>query len=140
VLSKSELTRVVEELSRIRQEKGGAGISAPQIGLLLRIINFVYKGREVTVVNPVIKHRKGAVLVDEGCLSIPDFIYSVKRPASLTVFGEDVHGKPVKYKCDIQHAHTVEHEVDHLDGILIDKRGKVVGIKNEDEKGKLAWS
>ncbi len=136
-----DLTPIIEVLSRIRQENNGAGIAAPQIGELLRIINFVYKGREVTVLNPMIKHKKGAVLVVEGCLSIPDLIYQVKRPTSLTLFGEDTHGNPVKLKCDINHAHIVEHEVNHLDGILIDKIGKYVGLKsNKLDGGKLAWS
>lgn len=134
-----DLTHLFEEMSRIRQENYGIGIAAPQLGELLRIINFIYKGREVTVVNPVIKHKKGAVLVDEGCLSIPDFIYQVKRPTSLTLFGEDIHGEPIKFKCDINHAHIVEHEVDHLNGILIDVRGKLVGTK-ETEVDKLAWA
>jgi len=135
-----DLTHLFEEMSRIRQENNGAGIAAPQLGELLRIINFVYKGREVTVVNPVIKHKKGAVLIDEGCLSIPDFIYQVKRPTSLTLFGEDTHGEPVKFKCDINHAYIVEHEVDHLNGILIDVKGKLVGTKEERKVDKLAWS
>jgi len=139
VSTKLDLTPIFEEMSRIRQENYGVGIAAPQIGELLRIINFVYKGREVIVLNPVIKHKKGAVLVDESCLSIPNLIYSIRRPESLTLFGEDVHGEPIKFKCDIYHAHTVEHEVDHLDGILIDVKGKLVGTK-ERKVDKLAWS
>jgi len=135
-----DLTPLFEEMSRVRQENYGEGIAAPQIGELLRVINFVYKGKEVTVVNPEIKHKKGAVSVIEGCLSIPDFVYRVKRSESLTLFGEDTHGKPVKFKCDMYHAHTVEHEIDHLNGILIDKKGTLVGTKNEGKVDKLAWS
>ena len=135
-----DLTPIFEEMSRVRQENYGAGIAAPQVGELLRIVNFVYKGGEVTILNPVIKHKKGAVLVDEGCLSIPDLIYRVKRPTSLTLFGEDTHGNPVKLKCDINHAHTVEHEIDHLNGVLIDKKGTLIGTKEERKVDKLAWS
>lgn len=131
---------LVEELSRIRQENYAAGIAAPQIGELLRIINFVYKGGEVTVVNPVIKHKKGAVWMEEGCLSIPDFIYKVKRPESLTLLGEDTHGDLIKLRCDVFHAYIVEHEVDHLNGILIDVKGKIIGKKGKRKVGKLAWS
>jgi len=135
-----DLTPLFEEMSRVRQENYGEGIAAPQIGELLRVINFVYKGKEVTVVNPEIKHKKGAVSVIEGCLSIPDFVYRVKRSESLTLFGEDTHGKPVKFKCDMYHTHTVEHEIDHLNGILIDKKGTLVGTKNEGKVDKLAWA
>jgi len=135
-----DLTPIFEELSRIRQENYGAGIAAPQIGELLRIINFIYKGREVTIINPIIRHKKGAVVVEEGCLSIPNLVYAVKRPESLTLFGEDVHGEHMKLKCDVYHAHTVEHEVDHLNGILIDVKGKFIGTKEERKVDKLAWS
>ena len=96
-----DLTPLFEEMSRVRQENYGEGIAAPQIGELLRVINFVYKGKEVTVVNPTIKHKKGAVMATEGCLSIPDFVYKVKRSESLTLFGEDTHGESVKFKCDV---------------------------------------
>lgn len=136
----ANLTPIVEELSRIRQENYAAGIAAPQIGELLRIINFIYKGREVTVVNPVIKHKKGAVWLEEGCLSIPDILYTVKRPESLTLLGEDIHRNSIKLKCDVYHAHTVEHEVDHLNGVLIDVKGKPSGRKGYRKVGKLAWS
>jgi len=135
-----DLTPLFEEMSRVRQENYGEGIAAPQIGELLRIINFVYKGKEVTIVNPIIKYKKGAVMATEGCLSIPDFVYKVKRSESLTLFGEDTHGNSVKFKCDVYHAHTVEHEVDHLNGILIDIKGTLIGTKNEGKVDKLAWA
>ena len=133
------LTHLVDEMSRIRQENGGEGIAAPQLGESLRIINFMFRGREYTVFNPYIKNKKGAVQIVEGCLSIPDNIYSVKRPQALRLFGEDIHGNPIKLKADVYEAHPIEHEVDHLDGILIDKKGKLVGKKEVILKPKLAF-
>ena len=133
-------------MSRIRQELGGAGLAAPQIGHLVRIINVVFRGKEYTVFNPYIQHKKGAVKMFEGCLSVPDAIYRVKRPITLTLFGEDAHGKPIKLKCKTpDESALMEHEVDHLNGVLIDKKGEYCsptasGMKKlEEEKGKLAF-
>lgn len=136
----STVALVVEELSRIRQENYGAGISAPQIGELLCIINFVYRGLEVTVLNPTIRSKKGAVWVEEGCLSVPGFVYRVRRPESLTLFGQDRHGVDLELKCTDSDAHVAEHEIDHLKGILIDAKGLFIGPKEERKGDKLAWS
>ncbi len=136
----AELKNLADELSRIRQQYNGRGISAPQVGKNVRLIIMVYKGREVVVVNPVISNRKGSQTSFEGCLSLPSAVYGVKRPQTLTVTGQDIDGNPVKYKCNDYDAPVAEHEVDHLDGILIDKRGKFVGMREETPKDKLAFA
>ena len=131
---------VAEEMSRVRQENNGIGLAAPQIGEPLRIINAVLRGREYTIINPYIKHRKGAVKVQESCLSLGNKVYEVKRPQRLTLYGEDIHGRPLKFRCrDVHETSVVEHEVDHLDGILIDEKGTYCGTRAMDEKEKVAF-
>ncbi len=142
--TKLDLSNITEEMSRVRQESGGIGLAAPQIGHSVRIINIVFRGKEYTIFNPYIKHRKGAVYMLEGCLSVPDAIYRVKRPMTLTLFGEDIHGKPIKLKCKTYEESSVaEHECDHLDGILIDEKGVYFSPTKsgvDKEKDKLAWA
>jgi len=140
VTTKLDLTTITSELSRIRQELGGAGLAAPQIGHSVRIINVVFRGREYTIFNPYIQHRKGATKILEGCLSIPGTIYQVTRPITLTLFGEDARGNPIKLKCKtFEESAVMEHEVDHLNGILIDKRGKYFSTTGIEKKDKLAF-
>jgi peptide deformylase len=139
--TKLDLTNITEEMSRVRQENGGIGLAAPQIGQSVRIINIVYRGKEYTIFNPYIQHKKGAVKMFEGCLSV-DGVYQVTRPQTLTLFGTDSHGRPVKLKCKTPEESSVaEHEVDHLDGILIDKKGILVSpkVSTASEKGNLAF-
>ncbi len=132
---------VVEELSRIRQENYGAGMAAPQIGVPIRMINIVYRGVEYTILNPTIRHKKGAHKYEESCLSVPDYMYEVQRPESVTLFGVLMHGTDIRLKCVDEEVSLVCHEVDHLDGILIDKRGTVLREKEvEDKPDKLAWA
>ena len=137
-----DLSSITEEMSRVRQESGGIGLAAPQIGHSIRIINIVFRGKEYTIFNPYIQHKKGAIKMFEGCLSVPDGIYQVTRPQTLTLFGTDAHGKPIKLKCKYpEESATAEHEVDHLDGILIDKKGTFISVKAEasEDKGRLAF-
>ncbi len=136
----TDFTNLIEELSRIRQEKNGLGIAAPQVGVSVRIINFVFRGSEYVVFNPYIKNRKGATRIVESCLSIPENLYKVRRSTSLTLHGIDRDGKSVKFKAAIAEAHLFEHEVDHLNGILIDVKGTFVGTYSATkEETKLAF-
>ncbi len=135
----TDFTNLIEELSRIRQEKNGLGIAAPQLGASVRIINFVYRGSEYVVFNPYLKNRQGATRLIEGCLSIPGNLYKIRRSTSLTLHGIDKSGKSIKFKADITEAHLFEHEVDHLNGILIDVKGKFFGTHNRKEETKLAF-
>jgi len=131
---------VAEEMSRVRQEHNGVGLAAPQVGELLRIITVMLRGREHTIINPHIKHRKGSIKVHESCLSLGNKVYEVKRPQRLTLYGEDIHGRPLKFRCrDVHETSVVEHEVDHLDGILIDEKGTYRGKTTAEEKGKVAF-
>jgi peptide deformylase len=105
---------------------GCVGIAAPQIGELFRMIAFDVRGHRktrscagrVVMINPVIEQRSGAVVLREGCLSIPDFTGNVRRAESIIVSGTTPEGLPLKFACDAYEARVVLHEIDHLDGVL----------------------
>jgi len=105
----------------------GIGISAPQIGELVRVIvvdvarNPHYKranhGRLI-LINPVIIHAQGEKVTREGCMSIPDYVAFVKRPREVVVRGWTVDEREVEIKARNLEAIALQHEIDHLDGIL----------------------
>jgi peptide deformylase len=97
----------------------GVGLAAPQVGILLRVIVIGIPGEEDRVlINPEIVRRTGERLVDEGCLSIPGYIGQIKRAEVVTVKGLDQNGKKIRIKAEELLAQALEHEIDHLNGVL----------------------
>ncbi|APT84824.1 peptide deformylase [Corynebacterium aquilae] len=121
------LKQLVEDMLETMDVHGGVGLAANQIGLLKRI--FVYDcshetpGARGHVINPVWKPKgDDTVLKEEGCLSIPDIHADVERYAEVTVTGVDCEGNPVEFDAEGLLARCVQHETDHLDGVLFFKR------------------
>ncbi len=106
----------------------GAGLAAPQIGRLHRIV--VYRLAEDgpepafrTLVNPeIVDASSERELFEEGCLSMPDLFAEVERAAAVTVRARDPLGAPLEIQAEGRHASLLQHEIDHLDGILIPDR------------------
>jgi peptide deformylase len=105
----------------------GIGLAAPQVGVLQRLIvidipkDLEFQGSEpfhAVVVNPEIIKCSGEQIGEEGCLSVPDWYGEVKRYEFITVRGQDVTGKPIRIKAEGLPARCLQHEIDHLDGIL----------------------
>jgi peptide deformylase len=97
----------------------GVGLAAPQIGTLLRIIVISIPGEDIiTLINPKIARKTGDRLIDEGCLSIPGYIGQIKRSVSVTVKGRDQNGKEIRIKANGLLAQALEHEIDHINGVL----------------------
>jgi peptide deformylase len=89
------------------------------VGILLRVIVIDIPGEEDRVlINPEIVRRTGERLVDEGCLSIPDYVGQIKRAEVVTVKGLDQNGKKIRIKAEELLAQALEHEIDHLNGVL----------------------
>jgi peptide deformylase len=102
---------------------GRAGLAAPQVGVPLRVIVIgAAEGEDIALINPEIARRKGERLVSEGCLSIPGYFGVVKRAESVSVKGRDVSGKKIKIKASELLAQILEHEIDHLNGVLYIER------------------
>ena len=114
------LERLAEDMKRIMRENEGVGLAANQIGRLKRIFVAAYEDEEFAIVNPVIEERSEASEKDiEGCLSIPEIRVEVERSCAVTVSGKDPSGAPVRIKAEDVLARIFQHEIDHLDGVLI---------------------
>jgi len=136
-----EIRSIVEDMVRIRDESHGEGIAAPQVGELKRIIALRLGSREVIVINPRIERRDADTDVIEGCLSVPYYYYTVRRPNRCALIGTDLEGNEIRIQCyNSFRASLACHEVDHLDGITIDRIGIQAHEKEQKEESKLAWA
>ncbi|HEY8389603.1 MAG TPA: peptide deformylase [Clostridia bacterium] len=116
------LSQLIDDMAETMYHNEGAGLAAPQVSILKRVVVIDVGNGLVELVNPKITSVGKMVVCDEGCLSIPGKRGKVMRPQKLTVEAFDRHGKKVKYKAEGYFAQAVSHELDHLDGILyIDK-------------------
>lgn len=99
-------------------EPGRAGVAAPQIGVPLRAFSYGAEGRRGVLINPVIVTREGTLDGGEGCLSVPGLWYPTTRSAYVVAKGLDANAEPVEVAGEGELARCLEHEVDHLDGIV----------------------
>ncbi|MFF0813885.1 peptide deformylase [Rhodococcus sp. NPDC003318] len=114
-----ELAQLVTDLVDTMRDRGGAGIAAPQIGVSLRVFAYDCGGMFGHLVNPTYEVLGAEEQVDpEGCLSIPGVRADVRRATDVRVRGVDQHGEPVSFDCSGIMARCVQHETDHLDGVL----------------------
>jgi peptide deformylase len=114
------LERLAEDMKRIMRENEGVGLAANQIGRLKRIFVASLEDEEYAIVNPVVEERSEASEKDiEGCLSIPEIRVEVERSCAVTVSGKDPSGAPVRVEAEGVLARIFQHEIDHLDGVLI---------------------
>jgi peptide deformylase len=126
-----DLERLVERMTALMHEASGVGLAATQVGVLRRLFVFVDDGEDRVIVNPVITRSSGEIeLDDEGCLSLRDVLVPVERPTNVTIEGVDAKGKPVRLELEPPSSRVVQHELDHLDGVLI--------IDRTDEQSKRA--
>jgi len=111
--------RLIGSMIETMHSAGGVGLAAPQLGTPLRVIVIGIPGEEdIVLINPEIVRRTGERLVDEGCLSVPGYIGQIKRAESVKVKGRDQNGKKIRIKADELLAQALEHEIDHLNGVL----------------------
>jgi peptide deformylase len=114
------LEHLAEEMMRVMREAEGVGLAANQIGRLKRIFVAAHEDEQYAIVNPEIEVRSETTEKDiEGCLSIPETRVEVERPTSVTVSGQDPSGEPVRVEAEGLLARIFQHEIDHLDGVLI---------------------
>ena len=111
--------RLIDDMRETMNHVHGAGLAAPQLGTLLRVIVIgMPEEEDIVLINPEIVRRKGERVVDEGCLSIPGYIGQIKRAESVRVKGRDQNGKEIRIKASELLAQALEHEIDHLNGVL----------------------
>jgi peptide deformylase len=115
-----DLERLVERMTRLMHDAQGVGLAATQVGVLRRLFVFVDDGEDRVLVNPVLtKRSKATATDDEGCLSLQGVLVPIERAAQVTIEGSDVTGQPVRLELEAPTARVVQHELDHLDGVLI---------------------
>jgi peptide deformylase len=116
------LVRLVDGMVETMYEAEGAGLAAPQVGVQKRL--FVYDvgdGPEV-MINPTIVEADGEWYHDEGCLSIPGLRLGIIRPKQVHISGYNLDGKEISIEADEFLGRVFQHEVDHLDGVLMVER------------------
>ena len=114
-----ELRQLVTDLTETMHAAGGAGLAAPQIGVGLRVFTWYVDGEVGHLVNPDVTPVGEEDQVDpEGCLSIPGFRFDCRRHLHIAATGWNMHGDPVRIEGSHMLARAVQHETDHLDGVL----------------------
>ncbi len=115
-----EIKHLALNMIETMKKADGVGLAAPQIGVNKRIIVVDWKDDDLVLINPKIKKKSwGKDIATEGCLSFPGFETKVKRSKKVTVSALDYLGKPIKIETEGLPARILQHEIDHLNGILI---------------------
>ena len=114
------IQRLVADMWETMRNAPGVGLAAPQIGESIRVLVAEYEDQSVALINPeILKHSEEIVLGTEGCLSIPGLVgEDVPRFAHIVVKGRDPRGTPIRLRAEGWWARVLQHEIDHLDGIL----------------------
>jgi peptide deformylase len=110
--------RLIADLYDTMDAAEGVGLAANQVGVAQRVAVVGIEDDRFVLVNPVIISSEGKDTAEEGCLSIPDIYADVIRPASIVVETLDENGEAVRIDADGLKARAIQHEMDHLDGIL----------------------
>ena len=113
------ILKLIDDMIATMQQTNGVGLAAPQIGVPLRVVVLNMPEEEpLAIINPEIVKRSGEREVVEGCLSAPGYQGVLKRSTSVTVKGLSRKGSKIRIKATDLMAQTLEHELDHLNGVL----------------------
>ena len=123
----AELQQTIRRMFELMYAHDGIGLAANQVGLPIQlfVVNLAAKpgeGEEHVFINPVLSQPKGSATAEEGCLSIPGVYGSVARPEKIRVQAFDATGQPIDMLLDGMFARVVQHEFDHLEGVLFPDR------------------
>ncbi len=114
-----DLARLVDTMIATMHEARGVGLAAPQVGVQKRLYTYDVGDDPGVIINPEIVESSGEWVYDEGCLSVPGFSFEIVRPKVVTVRGIDLDGKEVVLEGDELMGRLIQHEIDHLDGVLL---------------------
>jgi peptide deformylase len=116
------LVKLADEMVETMYAAPGLGLAAPQVGVQRRL--FVYDVGEGprTLINPEMVESDGEWLFDEGCLSLPGLSWDIMRPKRIHLVGRDLEGNEVSVEADELESRLFQHELDHLDGVLLVER------------------
>jgi len=119
---------LIDNMFEIMYAEDGVGLAAPQVGISKRIaVVDIREDNKIVLINPEIIAEEGKAIMEEGCLSIPGETGDVIRSQKITVRSLDRNGNEIKFEAEGYEARAIQHEIDHLDGVLfIDKVVKMV--------------
>lgn len=152
-----EIKRLLEDMAETMEKNNGIGIAAPQVGVSKRVIVVGTEKGPLGLINPkIIKKSKETEIIEEGCLSFPGLFLKIKRPKSVEIETLGIDGKKIhletkelfskspateRYPAGVIIARIIQHEIDHLDGILIidrisfwQKLKLKLNLKNSDRR------
>ncbi|HHV42736.1 MAG TPA: peptide deformylase [Clostridiaceae bacterium] len=129
------LNVLVADMKETMEAYNGIGLAAPQVGILRRVFVMNIAGEELVAVNPRIVEEEGAVVGEEGCLSLPGLVGDVERPERIILEAEDLEGNTFRQELTGLAAVCVCHETDHLDGILYRDRA-LSALVDAEERAK----
>lgn len=143
----AETRALITNMFETMYHENGVGLAAPQVGVGQRILvldvgkleNETTKPDPIAIINPVIKTTEGSITWDEGCLSLPELIVPVERHGNIIVEGLDKDGQPLKILGEQLLSVALQHEMDHLEGVLLVDRlsrmkRNIYAKKREKEK------
>jgi peptide deformylase len=114
-----EVQRVIADMVETMYHQVGIGLAAPQVGISIRLILVDDGSRGPrALINPTIVERRGSIQGEEGCLSIPGIFGEVERSEWVRVEAQDAEGRPLAFETRGLQARVIQHEMDHLDGVL----------------------
>tara|TARA_B110000263_G_C15291542_1_gene503580 strand:+ start:57 stop:668 length:612 start_codon:yes stop_codon:yes gene_type:complete len=113
------LVRLSDEMFEAMYEAAGIGLAAPQVGVQQRFFVYDHGEADGVILNPEIAESDGEWAFDEGCLSVPELSFEIVRPKQIHLVGIDLEGNEVSIEADELEARLFQHELDHLDGVLI---------------------
>lgn len=136
-----ELRRLADDMVETMRAEAGIGLAAPQVGEAVQLTVIDLSGgaepdQLIKLVNPRLEVEEGELRDEEGCLSFPEVILTVPRPARVVVSGQDVDGEPVTIEAEGLLARCLHHEIDHLNGVLFIDR--VSPIKRDMTRRRIA--
>ena len=136
----ASIERLIDNMLETMPVVSGMGLAAPQVGVSLRVaVIGIPEEETIVLINPQIVKRSGEHLVEEGCLSIPGYRGEIKRSVSVTVKWRNRQGKEVRLKATELLAQALEHEIDHLNGVLyidhLESPDKLHRLEPEAEEG-----
>ena len=139
----SQLREIAEQMLELMYESNGVGLAANQVDLPLRL--FVAnpegqrgEGEELILLNPELQRPKGNETAQEGCLSLPGVYGQVKRPKSVRVSAYDLKGNPIERTVDGILARVLQHENDHIDGVMFfDRMSEAARNELDDQLDEL---
>ncbi len=118
-LQTEEFSGMLDDMIDTMYAEKGAGLAAPQIGISKRVFVADTQDGPIAIINPhIINHSKKTVKTEEGCLSIPGVFDEVIRYSEVTVQGLTADGSPIEFTAKGFFARVIQHEIDHLDGVL----------------------